>query len=108
MVVIAPNSFVPPSETDALPVVIKKHAVEWPITAQRSRRQGVIILQATVNSDGLVDEVKVLRADDEGFGIPEAAMAAARKYRFKPGTKDGVRIKTYATITEPYRFVLTR
>ncbi len=108
VVVIAPNSFVPPSETDAFPVVIKKHAVEWPITAQRSRRQGVIILQATVNSDGLVDEVKVLRADDEGFGIPEAAMAAARKYRFKPGTKDGVRIKTYATITEPYRFVLTR
>jgi len=107
-VVIQPNTFVPPSDTDSLPAVIKKHPVEWPTVAQRSRRQGVIILQATVNADGRVDDVKVLRADDKDFGIPEAAVAAAKKYRFKPGTKDGVRIKTYATITEPYRFVFTR
>jgi len=107
-VVIQPNTFVPPSEADSLPVVIKKHPVEWPIVAQRSRRQGVIILQATVNADGRVDDVKVLRADDKDVGIPEAALAAAKKYLFKPGTKDGVRIKTYATITEPYRFVFTR
>ena len=106
--VIVVNTFVEPSETSSLPVVIRKHPVEWPPTALRSRRQGVIIMQATVNADGLVDDVKVLRADDEGFGIPEAAVAAAERYRFKPGTKDGVRIKTYATITEPYHFVVTR
>jgi len=106
--VIEVNTFVDPSEVDSLPVVIKKQAVEWPVAAQRSRRQGVIIMQATVNADGLVDAVTILRADDEGFGIPEAAMAAAREFRFKPGTKNGVRIKTYATITEAYRFVFTR
>ncbi len=106
--VIEVNTFVDPTEVDSLPVVIKKYAVEWPASAQRSRRQGVIIMQATVNANGLVDEVKILRADDQGFGIAEAAVAAAREYRFKPGTKDGVRIRTYATITEPYRFALTR
>ncbi len=106
--VIELNTFVDPSETDSLPVVIRKHPVEWPPPALRSRRQGVIIIQATVDADGLVEDVKILRADDEGFGIPEAALAAARSYRFKPGTKDGVRIKTYATITEPYRFVVVR
>ena len=106
--VIELNTFVDPSETDRLPVVIRKHPVDWPPPAQRSRRQGVIIMQATVNADGLVEEVKILRADEDGFGIPEAAVAAARNYRFKPGTKDGVRIKTYATITESYRFVATR
>jgi TonB family protein len=106
--VIEVNTFVDPSEVDSLPVVIKEAAVEWPASAQRSRRQGVIIMQATVNADGLVDAVTILRADDEGFGIPEAAMAAARGYRFKPGIKNGVRIKTYATITEAYRFVFTR
>jgi protein TonB len=107
-VTILTNTFVAPPETDSLPVVIKKHPVEWTAAAQRSRRQGVIILQATVNADGLVDAVKVLRADDTGFGIPEAAVAAAKQYRFKPGMKDGVRIKTFATITQPYRFVFTR
>ena len=83
-------------------------AHSWPGAAQKSRRQGVIILQATVNADGFVDAVKVLRADDDGFGIPEAAQEAAMGYRFKPGTKAGVKIKTYATITVPYRFVFTR
>jgi TonB family protein len=106
--VIEVNTFVDPSEVDSLPVVIKTHAVEWPASAQRSRRQGVIILQASVNADGLVDTVTILRADDEGFGIPEAAIAAAREYRFKPGTKDGVRIRTYTTLTVPYRFALFR
>lgn len=102
------NSFFDPSEVDSLPVAIKEFNAEWSVTAQRSRRQGVIIMQATVNADGLVDEVKVLRADETGFGIPEAAIAAAQKYRFKPGIKDGVRIRTYATVTQAFRFANSR
>jgi TonB family protein len=107
-VVVEPNSFFEPSDVDSLPVIVKEQAVEWPGAAQKSRRQGVIILQATVNADGFVEAVKVLRADDEGFGIPQAAENAAMGYRFKPGTKAGINIKTYATITVPYRFVFTR
>ena len=107
-VVVAPNSFFEPSEVDRLPTIIKDHPVEWPAVAQKSRRHGVIILQATVNADGVVEEIKVLRADDDGFGIPQAARDAALNYRFKPGTKSGVKIKTYATITVPYRFVFKR
>ncbi len=72
----------------------------------RSRRKGTVILQATVNAEGRVDDVKILRADETGFGIPEAVMEAVRKYRFKPGMKDGVKIKTYATVTQ--RFVFNR
>jgi len=102
------DSFFEPSEVDTLPVAIKVFSADWPLTAQRSRRKGVIIMQATVNADGLVDEVKILRADEEGFGIPEAAIAAAQKYRFKPGTKDGVPVRTYATITQAFRFANSR
>ncbi len=100
------NSFVDPSEVDSLPVVIKNAAVEWPRSALHSRRNGVVIVQATVDSEGSVVDVKVLRADHDGFGIPQAVMDAARNYRFKPGTKDGVRITTYATVTKAYRFVV--
>ena len=102
------NSFVEPSMVDSLPVIIKEAPVEWPLTAQRSRRQGFIIMQATVGADGTVVAVKTLRVDETGFGIPEAALAAARQYRFKPGTKDGVRITTFATITVPFRFFVQR
>jgi len=103
---IKENSFFEPSEVDSLPVVIKDAPVEWPRSALHSRRNGVVIVQTTVDAEGKVVDAKVLRADHEGFGIPEAVIAAARNYRFKPGTKDGVRITTYATVTKAYRFVV--
>jgi TonB family protein len=103
--VVQTNAFVDPSEADTLPLVIKEEPVTWPAAAAMSGRRGVVIIRATVNADGLVEEVSVLRTDHDDLGIPQAASEAAMKYRFKPGTKDGVRIKTYATITKPYRFM---
>jgi TonB family protein len=99
------NQFVDPTVVDSVPVVIKEEAVVWPRAALMSRRQGVVIMQVTVNADGRVSAVKVLRADHEGFGILQAAKDAALKYRFKPGKKDGVRVATYATITKTYNFL---
>jgi serine/threonine-protein kinase len=98
------NSFVDPTEVDAPPAILKKFPVVWSRAAIHSRRGGVVVLQATVNADGLVDEVKVLRADHEGFGIPQAVMDAVMKYRFKPGRKDGVLIKTHFSISARYDF----
>ncbi len=94
------------SELDSLPVVIKEYDVDWPRAARFSRRQGVVIVQATVDADGLVESVTVLRADDKEFGIPQAVMDAVMRYRFKPGTKDGVGVKSHATVTKAYRFVV--
>jgi TonB family protein len=101
---ITENSYVDPSDVDSLPSVLKDQPVVWPRMALHSRRRGVIIVQAMVNAEGKVDDVKVLRADTDGFGIPQAAMDAVRKYQFKPATKDGVKVKTTATVTIPYAF----
>jgi len=103
-ITVTPNMFLDPSQVDTMPSILKESAVTWPRAALYSRRHGLIILQATVNAEGRVDEVKVLRADHDGFGIPAAATDAVRKYLFEPGTKDGVKVKTYATVTIPYRF----
>jgi hypothetical protein len=51
-----------------------------------------------------VDDVTILRADHTDFGIPEAALEAAKGYRYKPGTKDGVPITTNTFITWRYDF----
>lgn len=103
--IVERNSFVGPSEVDSLPVIIKEAQVTWPRAALHSERHGVIILRATVNADGTVEDLEVLRADHEGFGIPQAVMDAVMKYRFKPATKNGVLVKTHVTVTKPYRFV---
>ena len=99
------NTFVDPSEVDSLPVIIKEAPVDWPRAAMNSLRRGVVIVQVTVDADGRVEDAKLLRADHEEFGIAQAVVNAARKYRFKPGTKDGVPIKTHATVSKVYRFV---
>ena len=98
------NSFVDPTEVDLPPAVIKKSPIVWPRAAIHSRRQGVVILQATVNASGLVEDAVVLRADHEGFGIPQAVKDAAMKYRFKPGSKNGVAVKTHFSIVAHYDF----
>jgi len=101
---IQENQFVPVTDVDTRPEVLRQEPVVWPRSAVRSRRRGVIILSATVNARGQVTEVKVLRADEKGFGIPEAAMEATRKYIFKPATKDGVKVTSTATVTIPFVF----
>lgn len=101
---VTENMFVPPSEVDSQPVVLREEAVSWSRIAIQSRQRGLIIAQATVNAQGTVDEVTILRADSEGFGIPEAVIDAVKQYRFKPATKDGVRVKTHVTVTKRYNF----
>ena len=98
------NSFVDPTEVDSPPAILKKSPVTWSRTAILSRRKGVVVLQTTVNAKGLVEDVTVLRADHEGFGIPQAVMDAVMKYRFKPGSKNGVPVKTHFSISARYDF----
>jgi TonB family protein len=98
------NSFVDPTEVDSAPVILKKSPVTWSRTAIHSRRKGVVVVQATVNAKGLVEDAKILRADHEGFGIPQAVKDAVMKYRFKPGSKNGVPVKTHFSISAHYDF----
>ncbi len=64
----------------------------------------MVVVQVTVNANGGVDDVVVLRADETEWGIPETAIEAASGYRFKPGTKSGVAITTHAFVTWRYDF----
>ena len=98
------SGFVDPTEVDSPPAVLKKSPVTWSRAAILSRRKGVVVLQTTVNASGLVDDVKVLRADHEGFGIPQAVMDAVMKYRFKPASRDGMPVTTYYSIVAHYDF----
>ncbi|MBD3854504.1 MAG: protein kinase, partial [Acidobacteria bacterium] len=51
------NAVVDLTELDSVPVVIREQEVEWPRAARFSKRQGVVIVQATVDTDGLVEDV---------------------------------------------------
>jgi len=98
------GDFVSPEEADTLPVVVKSQPLTWPRNAQRSKGKGVVVVRQTVNAGGGIDEVVVLRADHTGWGIPEAALEAAKGYRYKPGTKNGIAIATHTFVTWRYDF----
>jgi hypothetical protein len=55
-----------------------------------------------VNDKGKVEDVKVIRpgvpAGSDDFGMEEEAVRAARKLRWQPGTKLGVKIKIWTSI----------
>ncbi len=101
---ITEGMYVPLEEVDTPPVVLRREFPRWTRMAQNSRRKGVVIVSARVNAQGRVESVKVLRADDKGFGIPRSAMDAVRGYLFKPATKNGVKVATDATVAVPYSF----
>jgi len=98
------GDFVAPEQVDTVPVVVKSQSLTWPRNAQRSNGKGVVVIQQTVNASGGIDEVVVLRADHTGWGIPETALEAAESYRYKPGTKSGIAVTTYAFVTWRYDF----
>ena len=56
----------------------------------RAKVQGRVMLEAVVQPDGTVGEVRVTRSLDRKFGMDESAVKALKEFRFTPGTKDGV------------------
>ena len=57
--------------------------------AMRARAQGSITVECVVEPEGLCGEMRIVRAFSPPFGLDQEALDAARKWRFRPGTKDG-------------------
>ena len=70
---------------------------EYPRLARLRRVQGIAILEVTVDRQGNVSNVSVLRSDAEGFG--EAAVEAVRQWRYEPTIMDGRPVSVILTDT---------
>ncbi|MFZ5786493.1 MAG: TonB family protein [Acidobacteriota bacterium] len=88
-------------DTPPEPLSIVKAA--YPPLAARQRVGGIVILRALVNENGGVDEVVVLRGIRPDLGLDRAAADALRRWRFKPATKNGVRVKVWHTQSIPFQ-----
>ena len=75
---------------DAAPPRVKrsvKHS--YTAQAQAAQIQGTVLLSAVVQPDGSVSDVVIRRSLDPRFGLDRQAVAAARQWRFHPGTRNG-------------------
>jgi protein TonB len=78
------------------PAKIKHVAPEYPQIARASHVQGVVIIQATIDSRGNVESAIVMRS------IPlldEAALDAVRQWRFTPTLLNGTAVPVIMTVT---------
>ena len=75
---------------------------KYPETATKAGKEGQVVLQATIDENGIPRDIVAIT--DIGFGFEEAAIAALKKTTFRPATKGGNPISLQVEI--PYSFTL--
>jgi TonB family protein len=66
--------------------------------ALHARAQGTVIVDAVVNADGTVGDVRIVRAFTPTFGLDGEAIRAVKQWRFRPGSRRGRAVTTFVTI----------
>lgn len=94
--------YVPPGGADTQPEVSNEFKPPYPEDAKRNEVEGTVVLKVTIDENGNVTDVKLLKG--LGYGLDEASVAAMRKTRFKPATKGGESVGT--TITYNFTWYL--
>lgn len=87
-------------DLDQKPVPIAQIAPQHPRDLLKAKVEGQVVLLFIVDEQGKVEDPRVETSSRPEFEKP--AMDAVRKWKFKPGTKEGAPVKTY--IRQPIRF----
>jgi TonB family protein len=69
------------------PTLIYRIEPEYSEEARKARYEGTVILETIVRKDGVIEIVRLAR--HLGFGLDECAIEAVKKWRFRPGMKNG-------------------
>jgi TonB family protein len=85
------------------PALIYKVEPEYSEEARKAKYQGTVLLYVQVDSSGKAINMRVLHS--LGLGLDEKAMEAVRKWKFKPGMKDGKAVTVEAQIEVNFRLL---
>ncbi len=66
--------------------------------AMKAKIQGAVVLEAVVQTDGRVGEVRVMRSLDKAHGLDDEAVKAVKRWRFEPGKNEGVAVPVLVEI----------
>jgi periplasmic protein TonB len=81
-----------------LPIPILRASPKYTVEAMRARIQGLAMIECVVLPDGTVGDARVTRSLDRIFGLDEEAIAAAKRWRFRPGLLNGKPVPVIVTI----------
>ena len=83
------------------PVLIERVEPVYPEIERKIHKEGIVILEAIITSEGAVDDVKVLKSADAI--LDEAAQRAVRQWRYRPATLNGRAVRVYLTVTVSFQ-----
>lgn len=85
------------------PEVIKRVEPEYPELARKASIEGMVVVKVLITTKGDVEKVEVVKSHPM---LDDAAMAAARQFKFKPGKQRDRFVKVWMTI--PFTFRLKK
>jgi protein TonB len=85
------------------PALIYKVEPEFSEEARKAKHQGVVVLYVEVDPSGRAQNVRVVRS--LGLGLDEKAIEAVRKWKFRPGYKDGRPVTVVANVEVSFRLL---
>ncbi len=91
------------AELDNKPVPMSQIAPKHPRSLLKAKVEGQVVLLFVVNEDGRVEDPRVESSTRPEFEKP--ALDAVKKWKFKPGQKDGKSVQTY--VRQALRFGLS-
>ncbi|MDE0466861.1 MAG: energy transducer TonB [Candidatus Poribacteria bacterium] len=97
------NIDITPESQTVLPTYKIKVKPKYPESAKKAEKEGVVLLEATIDENGVAKDIKALT--NLGFGLEAAAIEALKKATFRPATKGGEPI-TLEKVQIPYEFKL--
>jgi len=86
------------------PTIITKVEPQYPEVARKARISGIVIVECTINKNGDVTDVHVLKPLP--FGLDQAAVEAVRRWKFRPGTLNGQPVDVLFNLTVNFKLGL--
>ena len=83
------------------PIVANRAQPEYTEAARKARIAGTVIVEAIIDKNGNVDQVRLVKGLP--MGLSEQAMNAVRKWKFKPGTMNGQNVDTIFNLTVTFQ-----
>jgi protein TonB len=82
------------------PALVSRPQPSYPPLAKQMRIEGDVIVEVLVDENGAVTNSRIAKSVPQ---LDSSAMAAARSAKFRPATKDGVRVKMWFRLNFPFR-----
>jgi TonB family protein len=96
--VVLEGDIVEPGPGVVEPVLIHRVDPEYPPIAQRAGIAGEVTAEILVGIDGRVEEIRNIEASKSGVGFERSAEEAVRQWRYRPATKNGVKVRVWIRI----------